>query len=324
MAIPAKIWPFVKWTLVLMALVWMYGYLKQNIRFYQLADIVAGSLRNGNSLLYSAILLMPMNWFLETLRWKTMADAGGRISWRNAAAGTLSGITVSTVMAFRMGEFAGRLVYMPPGRRRESLMLSAAGSWMQMICVMLFGVAGLLLLPASNDLLRWIWLPLSVLFFLVALVFLLFRFLPPSLSARAIPLLVILRRRDVKTWLKSSVITVLRFLVFSAQYVLIIAFFADLLMPEVPVSKAALFPAVWVIYLFQTVLPGTVFLEPGIRMVIPQWVLSLGFFGLSDPVIGMVAAAGGLFVYLLNIMVPALGGMVCILYARSPFRSKSK
>src|SRR5690606_10186722 len=67
-------------------------------------------------LLLTACALMPFNWLTETLKWTTLLKPV-TLPWRRALAGILSGVTLSLFTPNRIGEYGGRILYVPPADR---------------------------------------------------------------------------------------------------------------------------------------------------------------------------------------------------------------
>ena len=57
----------------------------------------------------AVLLLMPVNWMLEGLKWKLAAGQQVKLSFGNAMRGVLAGVTIGTATPNRIGEFAGRI-----------------------------------------------------------------------------------------------------------------------------------------------------------------------------------------------------------------------
>ncbi len=65
---------------------------------------------NGNYFLLSVvILLMILNWTIESVKWKLLIDKLHPISWLDAIEGILFGVTFSLFTPSRIGEFGGRV-----------------------------------------------------------------------------------------------------------------------------------------------------------------------------------------------------------------------
>lgn len=68
-----------------------------------------------------AILLMPINWLFESLRWKIILKSIFSVSWRQSIQSVLSGTALGFVTPARIGDYAGRIIIFPEEYRIPSL-----------------------------------------------------------------------------------------------------------------------------------------------------------------------------------------------------------
>ena len=59
-----------------------------------------------------ALILVPVNWGIETFKWKYLIKKIEYISFSKAFKSILSGVTIGIFTPNRMGEFAGRIFYL--------------------------------------------------------------------------------------------------------------------------------------------------------------------------------------------------------------------
>ena len=86
--------------------------------------------------LASAVLLMPLNWYLEAMKWQQLLGQPDWWSWRDLWSSLLAGISVSIATPNRIGEFAGRAMVASPERAMVVVWTSILGSicqWMAFI-----------------------------------------------------------------------------------------------------------------------------------------------------------------------------------------------
>ena len=99
---------------------------------------------NGNYFLLSVvILLMILNWTIESVKWKLLIDKLHPISWLDAIEGILFGVTFSLFTPSRIGEFGGR-VFALNTDRKEAIVSTILGSIAQIVVNLSFGALGLL------------------------------------------------------------------------------------------------------------------------------------------------------------------------------------
>jgi hypothetical protein len=94
--------------------------------------------------LLAALLLMPVNWGMEAWKWKLVVERLHPIGFFRAFEGVLSGLTVSFFTPNRVGEYAGRIIYLREGSRLRGTLLTVIENIAQLVITV---VAGLLALP---------------------------------------------------------------------------------------------------------------------------------------------------------------------------------
>lgn len=90
-----------------------------------------------------AIFLMPVNWGLETLKWRFLLAPTLQISLRQALKGILAGISVSLFTPNRIGEYGGRLLMIPAAYSWLGLSATFVGSMAQWIALLIGGCWGI-------------------------------------------------------------------------------------------------------------------------------------------------------------------------------------
>lgn len=102
----------------------------------------------SSPLLLLLIALMPVNWLLESLKWKLLTQDFQEIGFRTAIQATLVGIFYTMFTPNRVGEGAGRFHFITKGNRSRATYGFLTGSAAQMLCTLFFGSIALMLLPA--------------------------------------------------------------------------------------------------------------------------------------------------------------------------------
>src|SRR5688572_15786848 len=51
------------------------------------------------------VLLLPVNWFLETAKWKKLVSVSEPITWKEAWSAVLAGLAIGSATPNRVGEF---------------------------------------------------------------------------------------------------------------------------------------------------------------------------------------------------------------------------
>jgi hypothetical protein len=264
-------------------------------------------------------LLMFVNWGLETLKWKVLLKHLHRISFWEGFKAILSGVAFALNTPNRIGEYGGRVLFIPEGKRVRAVSLTLAGSFSQLLVTLLFGSIGLYLLKnrivgteTFTSLQVWITVFQVLVFFLTLMGFIIYFRLGwlikgidklPGIQ-KYTRHIAVLEEMNVSILLNVLILSLLRFLVFIIQYNLMLQ------LMQVEIGWWPGFWAISVLFLLLATVPTIAMLELGLR-----WEYSIMLLGLFSPhVLGIYAAATG--IWLINLVVPALAGSLFMLGIR--------
>jgi len=105
------VWLIKSAVVIVLALV-LYKQLFVSRDVYQLA----GQLRSSMSvpgaiwLFLSVVILMPINWVLESLKWSWLVNGFQKFTLSQSIASVLAGVSMAILTPARLGEYGGRLV----------------------------------------------------------------------------------------------------------------------------------------------------------------------------------------------------------------------
>jgi hypothetical protein len=266
--------------------------------------------------LLAVILLIPVNWALETMKWQLFLRVFTRIPFSKALAAVLSGLVFSLFTPNRMGEYAGRMLLLPPNAIWGVTISSLLGSWSQWVILLLAGVPGVFVLsgvflPDTPLSLRLgflilglgLALVLALGLFQLRLVVSFVRWLPGrKLRRRLWRQVILLHRYTPGDMAKAMLLAAVRYSVYCLQYYLLLRFFG--IHPPLLTAVAG----IAAIFLAQTSLP-----LPPLAGLMVRGELALSVWGyFSEDTVAMLASAYGLFI--LNLSLPSLLGAVMIIY----------
>jgi uncharacterized membrane protein YbhN (UPF0104 family) len=261
--------------------------------------------------------LMLINWGIEALKWQQLMQPVERLSFRRSFSAILSGVSFSINTPNRIGEYGGRILYLRNRNRIRGISVTAVGSFSQFITTLFFGIVGLIyyifrfvpLSPEGIPAHIWGKAVLSGAFLLLVIVL---------VAYFRLNLIVSLFRRI--TWLRKFTkfvevingfsdgflltvlaLSVARYLVFSAQYLILLEVMG------VQVIWWQGFMMIFLIYLVMALVPTIAIAELGIRGEIGLYFLGL----LSSSKVGIIAATVG--IWLINLVVPAIVGSLLLL-----------
>jgi hypothetical protein len=92
------------------------------------------------------ILLMFLNWGLEAFKWKISVAVVYPVKFIQAFKAVLSGVSFSITIPNRVGDYLGRILYMPEGKRLKAISLTIIGSLAQLLVTLVTGTIGLIVL----------------------------------------------------------------------------------------------------------------------------------------------------------------------------------
>jgi len=88
-----------------------------------------------------AFLLVIANYLCEVQKWRTLMKVFFKVKYSTAIKAILVGITVAIFTPNRIGEYAGRVLYIPKKYAVETVAVTIVGSISQMIVILFFGLA---------------------------------------------------------------------------------------------------------------------------------------------------------------------------------------
>lgn len=77
---------------------------------------------------------------MESLKWQLIVNSLERISYRKAVKSVLAGTTISSFMPNRIGEYAGRVLFLKDKNKGNGSVLALFGSLFQIMATLLLGV----------------------------------------------------------------------------------------------------------------------------------------------------------------------------------------
>lgn len=91
--------------------------------------------------LIAVLVLAPLNWFVESVRWKILMDLSSTISIKNAWKSVMAGFSLAIITPSRIGDYAGRAI-LSPGRTLDSVVATFWLSLWQNLVNMIVGMVG--------------------------------------------------------------------------------------------------------------------------------------------------------------------------------------
>ncbi len=264
-----------------------------------------------------AVLLMPVNWGFETLKWHGLIRRFSALTFWQAYQSVLAGVAVSLFTPNRIGEYGGRVLLVEVGNGWKAVAATLMGSISQLVALLSGGIVGLALFASAYF--HWesyvLWsvvltgtaLSLGLLLIYWNINLLAFALMKLRLGRRfkiarfnvvkPIKEMLTLFRAYEKTELKRALFFAwVRYFTYCFQYWLLLRFFG------VEVTFVEAWPGIATIFFLQTSVP----LPPAISLLARGEIALLIWtaFGVNE--LSVLAATFGLFI--LNLCVPALLG----------------
>ena len=260
--------------------------------------------------LVAVLLLMLVNWIIETIKWKLAVRKIQDVGFFTAFKAVLSGVSFSVTTPNRVGEYLGRVLYMNEGNRLKAISLTITGSISQLIITLIMGLSGLIILRSPIEASRMIssfWIDILIWGVAAgALILTLFYFRLSGLvrwidrlpgNKRWAWLIETLEDFNATLLLRLLSLSALRFVVFIIQYYLLFQLF------DVHVSLWQSWWAVSVSFLIMAVIPTiALFTDLGLRGKVS--LMLLGMFSGNNLGIGLTAVS----IWFINLIIPALAG----------------
>jgi hypothetical protein len=268
--------------------------------------------------------MMVVNWGLEAYKWRYLISKVEKVGFLKALQAVFTGISVSSIIPNRVGEFFGRVFVLKTAGRIESILITVVGSISQLLITVLAGsVALLIFIPQylskagfSHGYLYYmlITLVISLNVILLALYF-------------QISFLTTLKERILKNGLSRfqkffrvfafyhnrelaivMMLSFARYMVFSTQFFLLLQLF-DVM---IPYFNALVLIAL--IYFIMAIIPTVALTELGIRGSVALYIFGLYFSqsSLLSEWINVGIFAASTVLWMINIGMPALIGILFV------------
>lgn len=256
------------------------------------------------------LILVPVNWALESLKWQKLAQKVLQISFWEAFRGTLTGLAVGVAAPAQLGDTIGRVAALKSDRRLEAIGAALVSNGIQFSVSVAAGAIGWFQLMDRLAIPQVTKSAVSILIttiFILSFILVWFRKkLTNWQPGRPIFLKIHSYIRIIGTYSASelrwaSAYGTLRYCVFLSQFVLALLLF------EIPVGLPDLFACVSLIFLAKTLIPAiNVLGDLGLR----EFTALVVFASYNLPPEKIIAAT--FMVWIVNVLGPILVGIYLI------------
>ncbi|HZX59563.1 MAG TPA: hypothetical protein VFE54_12585, partial [Mucilaginibacter sp.] len=134
-----------KAAILILAFVYIYRRINNNTNLKQFEQLIAGISRTQVIVTMSVVfLLMLVNWLLESFKWKYLTRELVKISAWKAIEAVFCGLTWAIFTPNRIGEYGGRVMFLPPAKRIQGVFVMAVGSFGQNVITNFLGLTALI------------------------------------------------------------------------------------------------------------------------------------------------------------------------------------
>lgn len=277
------------------------------------------------------LVLMIFNWLIESVKWKIAVASVQPVSMFRAFKAVLAGVSISLSLPNRIGEYLGRVLYLEPTQRVRAISVTVVASFSQLIVTVMMGFWGLLLarpvmLSQGGWAIQTWWIAVGVVVLIAILMLLLYfnisflnRWLQQKLldSSSKWPLrfkgwLAALDSCDAAILRVLLSLSVLRYVVFVAQYYLAYQFFG------VHFNMHQLFIIVSLTFLTLAAVPTFAAPELALRGAVGIFIAKWFTMQTAEVVLAL------LLIWITNLILPAIIGALLITGIRNFFNLRNE
>ncbi|MDA9773571.1 flippase-like domain-containing protein [Saprospiraceae bacterium] len=308
---------FVRLVATVVLIVIIYKYFYKAFTFDNFIDQFTKTYKAENLFfLLFAILLMPLNWILESAKWKYIIGLLHKMSWKEAISSVFQGTSLGVITPGRVGEYGGRVIQLPAEYRAFGVFSTFVSSLAQNTINVLGGIIAILLIDVkyADVFISMETFTRGAIAILVMILFLYFSvnklwvwamkisFVEKYLANRAFENFFPLWNLRGKCMLLFQ--SFLRYSVYVLQYYLLLKAFG------IPLEDPRIVFGIMLIFAVQTLLPLTPILQFTVRGSIAITILT-PFISGSETVLAMSYT-----MWLLNLLIPAIVGAVSMYWLR--------
>lgn len=287
-----------------------YGYLGYVLFTFEKYDELFFSIKQATFLQISwllvVIVLLPLNLFLESEKWRLIVSKTEKMNLSNAFKAVFAGFASGFFTPNRTGEFLGRIVFMQKTHRKVGVVYSVMNSLTQNLILVVCGLpaAVIYFIVVNKDISP----DMEMYFYAVTCIFIalvIFYFALPVLAKTKIWGRFLSFSSDIRHYSRKDLAQILsfslmRYAVFSIQFYAMLYFFGV----ELEGWQAVI--AIPANYLFVTFTPSLAFSEAAVRS--SYAVIFIGAF--SDQLAGIAFA--GFTLWFINFGIPMLTGSLIL------------
>jgi hypothetical protein len=303
-----RFYPLLKWIFSALSLYFFYQQivgLDSNL----IADIGV-DIQKKPVLFLLIVTLAFVNWNAEAQKFKLLIAGEARLSNLKSFCTILGGMAISNFTPARTGEYIGRGLLLKGLNPMKVVIATVAGNIAQVLITYSLGLLSigwiLLYTDFGGDLFSNEGKLLSVMVLMCLIILVLYyikdvlQLIKKYVPNKVAETLNMVRKYNRRLYLQAVQLAFIRYLVFAAQFYLLLQLFSDF---ALPIEALLLIPAA---YLMQSLVPVPAVADVGVRVKVSQ--LLFGSFLLEAPILQAVSC-----LWFINLILPGLFGTVYLL-----------
>jgi len=255
-------------------------------------------------LIVIVLLLMPVNWLLEALKWRLLAKPKAMLSLSQSIKGVVSGLSLGFITPQGVGDYAGRLLSINADTKGKLVGSIWLGHAMQLMVTLIFGTYGLKIFLSHSSIeltMNYYWWMIIIVLLVIVVVWL-YRSKVQLFGQRIHYYFSNIGAYKSSDYIQLFLLSAGRYFVFSLQFILILIMF------EIPLPIDILFAGVSWMFLAKSIIPSFNFLSDlGVRELSVLTFFEL--YEVSHPAI----LFSSLLLWLINILIPVLIGLYFVM-----------
>lgn len=269
------------------------------------------------TILFLVLCLMPVNWGIESYKWKSITTQIESVSYSTALKSVFSGICVGNIAPGRAMEFLAKIFYFKEENRPGITILHFINGMFQMLITVTVGIISIALKLQHSESSSFIYAVLiggfcMILFFCWAI-------FNVSYIQQKLKFIKWFRKFESSHKIKFSSklifklisLSIIRYLVFTTQFYLIY----NALSPQNDIIS--IFISIAAYFMLTSLIPMISIIEPAIRAAIALFV----FNNTGDNTVIVILSST--FVWIINVIVPSIIGYIIILKEKIDFKFKN-
>ena len=279
--------------------------------------------KNQFTLLILALLLVPLNIFLEGVKWKLQVKPIEIISYWKSFLSIFTGFTAGMFFPNRMGNFVGRVFMLEKGDRIKASLVTLVGGMAQMIATVSIGLVASIFFLKNHYLLICICsiviISLLMLIYFNIHLLKIFQFIiPKKFKNKTKDYLEVFSLFNKKELFYILILSFARYFLYTFQFVLLIWAF------NIPLNYFNAMIPISLTYLLMMIVPFITITEIAVRgsvsiMVFEKWLI----MNEMNTNYSMMVFSASSILWIFNIALPAIIGLFLI-YRLKFFRNKNE